>query len=452
MKESLSNLINNPDVTEERIKSTFAILKMPISKFAEEIEEYFMDEYSPEDISASKFKTVVLSFYEMIVKHFNECILNIKSINNNSKSRFIALNKLYIESETLYDKFFDVSIADYSYNEDFFIDDETDNKIKGLYEKFCIDFENKLIECSDNKKLHRLIHKKHETQKSIEDYRVILKAECEKDSAKEYYEIVNHDEKMCKFNDEIKFAKEGISSFLHLMCFEEKLKNNFNQTSADTYSKIYIKRRVHQFNLSKDDMLLYVIKPEYGLEDITVTTREIFQDIGHFVPSNKKNMENLMVAFGEYAKYELYKVIFDLCSISDIDETKAFDLYRVSQILEKVCNSVDEVCSTFANAYLHNDISYDIDYTITSTFKGKIENLFDIKTRTLFPEIVKLYNLIDEHKEEMREITQKYGNGYSPHKAEELKSRLKEVDKIKAEIISYIENRGLYEKNNISRS
>ena len=75
------------------------------------------------------------------------------------------------------------------------------------------------------------------------------------------------------------------------MCFEEKLKNNFNQTSADTYSKIYIKRRVHQFNLSKDDMLLYVIKPEYGLEDITVTTREIFQDIGHFVPSNKKNME-----------------------------------------------------------------------------------------------------------------------------------------------------------------
>lgn len=52
----------------------------------------------------------------------------------------------------------------------------------------------------------------------------------------------------------------------------------------------------------------------------------------------------------------------------------------------------------------------------------------------------------------MREITQKYGNGYSPHKAEELKSRLKEVDKIKAEIFSYIENRGLYEKNNISRS
>lgn len=234
MKESLSNLINSPDVTEERIKSTFAILKMPISKFAEEIEEYFMDEYSPEDVSASKFKTVVLSFYEMIVKHFNECILNIKSINNNSKSRFITLNKLYTETETLYDKFFDVSIADYSYNEDFFIDDETDNKIKGLYEKFCIDFENKLIECSDNKKLHRLINKKHETQKSIEDYRVILKAECEKDSAKEYYEIVNHDEKMCKFNDEIKFAKEGISSFLHLMCFEEKLKNNFNQTSADT--------------------------------------------------------------------------------------------------------------------------------------------------------------------------------------------------------------------------
>jgi asparagine synthetase A len=66
-------------------------------------------------------------------------------------------------------------------------------------------------------------------------------------------------------------------------------------------------------------------------------------------------------------------------------------------------------------------------------------------------ELEKLYPSLSR-KEREREITKKYGNGYSPHKAQELKSRLKEVDKIKAEIVSYIENRGLYEKNNISRS
>lgn len=446
MKESLSNLINDPNITEERIENTFSILKMPILKFAEEIEEYFIDEYSPEDNSASKFKIVVLSFYNMTIKCFNEYITKVNIVNNDNKDKFVSLNKLYNEAENLYSKFFDVSIADYSYNEDFFIDDETDNNIKALYENFCSVLENKLIECSDNKKLHRLIHKKHDTQRLIEDCRIALKKECEKDNSKDYYEIINSDKKISEMNNEVEFAKEGITAFLYYVSFEEYLKNKFNQASADIYSKVYIKRRVHQFDLSKNDMLLYVIKPEYSLEDITVTTKEIFQDIGHFVPSNKKNMENLMIAFGEYAKYELNKTIFRLCSIADVDETKATDLYSTSYAFENIYKSVDNVCSAFADAYLHNDISYNLDYSITSVFKTKTENLFDKKTRALFPEIIKLYDLIEKHREEMRKKCDYNDEKYSQYRAEEIKSRLNEINKIKAEIISYIENKGLSEK------
>lgn len=446
MKESLSNLISDPNITEERIKNTFSILKMPILKFAEEIEEYFIDEYSPEDNSASKFRIVVLSFYNMTIKCFNEYITKVNIVNNDNKDKFASLNKLYNEAENLYSKFFDVSIADYSYNEDFFIDDEIDNNIKALYENFCSVLENKLIECSDNKKLHRLIHKKHDTQRLIEDYRIALKKECEKDNSKDYYEIINSDKKISEMNNEVEFAKEGITAFLYYVNFEEYLKNKFNQASADIYSKVYIKRRVHQFDLSKNDMLLYVIKPEYGLEDITVTTKEIFQDIGHFVPSNKKNMENLMIAFGEYAKYELNKTIFRLCSIADVDETKATDLYSTSYAFENIYKSVDNVCSAFADAYLHNDISYNLDYSITSVFKTKTENLFDKKTRALFPEIIKLYDLIEKHREEMRKKCDYNDEKYSQYRAKEIKSRLNEINKIKAEIISYIENKGLSEK------
>lgn len=405
MKENIISLINNPEITAERIAETFRISKVDYNKMAEEICEYFSDVYSDNISHKEKFEALVNAYYDTIIRVINKTIDRIDILQSESKNKFSEIYNAKKRIDKLFDNYFEVYIADYSYHDTAFLADEKEKAIESKKEIFILTVNKKLCEFCDDADLSAIIHMRTLAKEIITNRKKELRENIVGD---EYYKVLSNDKIIHFSEDEISCYNDAIDAFLYIKSFDESYENNINEEKEKEYRKIYIKRRIHQFSFKKEEMYQYFIKPFLTFEENTSLAREVFQDIGCYIPTNGGNMKKLFYAYYDLCMYEVNKLLFLLCCCNPEHSNSA--KYLKSAILhsKEILKELRDVYYYYTNNYQSDERASNLVYGDIDNIIDKIKKHYDHKVKCLYPETVALYDKISNLYEEIEHSPSEY--------------------------------------------
>lgn len=385
-----------------------------------------------------KMKFIIFSYYNLVVAKFKEYKTQVEMLDSNNPLKFSNLFQFMKKTKQLDGDYFNVYMADITYNDTSIITDEIENEISALLEGLISALHKKLLEFeNDNEEIKNIVKQRNfnHTQANLLRNNLYEKYKSE-NKTNEYPDAINNCEeyhRMCKISN---MCDIGLYVFTKNRTFCEKIQNEHNEELVKEYSKVYIKRRVHQFTFSRDEMLQYVIKPSYGMESNANLVKEVYQDIGHFVPTHKKNMKQMLLAFEILCNYELDESFYEMCSVFDNTSDSRKRLSNAYSKAKQTLKYIEDVCDAYSYAFSYEGIVSDIESNFKQSFRNFKRNLYE-KISITIPETQPLFDKINELREEIAIESQKYGP-FEP-RGEEIHERYKIIEKIEKEIISALE-------------
>ena len=439
MKEVLQNFLKDETITADNFANKFSETNTSPINFAIELEDYIPTANNSEIENKNKTDMITSAFYQVVIDFFKRNIGIVTDIDNNDKYKYSKLSNIMKESKVLFDKYFELYLADITYNEPSIITDDVEKEIDNIYEELVKTTHKKIIAINnEDNGIKTLILKRNYHKTTAEQIRINLKSKYEAEgNINEYYNVINNN---IEYNNHFRFyniCDTGIYSFVQFKNFEESVANNFNKELSEEYFRVYVKRRIHQFTFSKDEMFQYIIKPTYDFESNANLTMEIFQDIGHFIPTHKKNMKQLLLAFKTLCEYEYNKVIYEISNIFADSEDKGASLYEVFAKANEIKKQTENVCSEYQHAYSRENISYDAKHYLEHKYFNEIKEMFDFKTQSLFPETKEYYKKIEYFREKLHSLN---SDIFSRQNDDERIKYFEEIKIIKNKILKYLQN------------
>ncbi len=395
MKENIINLITDPQITPEKIAETFAISKVDYNKMAEEIYDYFSCDYCENKNHKENFEALVNAYYDTIMRVLDKAIKRISVLVTENKNKFSEIYNAKLRVEKMMDNYFEVYIADYSYHDKAFLSNEKEEIISAKRDLFFLTLCDKICEFTNDKYFTSVVSDRKKAISNIASRKQELRGNL---SDSEYYKVLADDEVVKQLENDVSCYDKAIASFLYIKNFEESFENNVNKEDEELYRKVYIKRRIHQFTFKKEEMYQYFIRPHLTFDENTSLVREIYEDIGHFIPTHGGNMKKLFFAYFDLCIYELNKSVFSLCSLSQesSDKNKAVVLKNTRIHTEKLSKALHEIYFCFIHNYGDDEKASDLVYENFNNLISEYNTCFDHKIQMFFPETKRLYKKIDE--------------------------------------------------------
>ena len=395
MKENIINLITNPQITPEKIAETFAISKVDYNKMAEEICDYFSYNYCENKTYEHNFEALVNAYYDTVIRVFDKTICRIYELQPENKNKFSEIYNAKLRIDKMLYNYFEVYISDYSYHDVAFLSNQKEEIISDKKNLFYSTLCKKLCEFVADENLQSVVYNRDKAIESIEGRKQELHIDF---PDAEYHKVLACDEIVKQLESEISCYGKAIDAFLFIKNFEESFENNINKEDEEIYRKVYIKRRIHQFTFKKEEMYQYFIRPYLSFDENTSLVREIYEDIGHFIPTHGGNMKKLFFAYFDLCVYELNKNVFSLCSLSQesSDKNKAVVLKDTRIYTEKLSKALHEIYFCFVHNYGDDEKASDLVYENFNNLISEFNTCFDHKIQMFFPEIKRLYEKIDE--------------------------------------------------------
>ena len=380
MKTNIKKLIIDTNINAEDIRKIILSEKTDYNDVAKEICEYFFI-YSKDDSNKSKFEIIVKSYCDVILRVLEKTLCKIDMISGNDEDKFAKLFNIKQRMDTLSDNYIEVILADSAYNKTPFL--ENDTTMDKVDDVLC-SIEKKLLHFSKDMTLVSIVERKKYVNEKSAKRRYELQ-NLYKDREK-YCNALATDKTLKDATTENIYLYDAVNSYLYIKCFDENYTNNIDEDMQKRCNEIYIKRRVHQFAFTKDEMYQYIIKPYLNFEDNTMLTREIFQDVGHFVPVRLKNMKHLLYAYCKLCEYNLHKILYSLSSMSCEYNNKAIELQKCYYNLQYVYRNFEIVCSEYFNVSFTDLTPYELKDDILKPLKKKIEEIFYFEAQKSYPE------------------------------------------------------------------
>ena len=437
LKENIISLIHNPEITAERISETFSISNLDYNKLAKEICEYFSDVYSDDQSNREKFGALVNAYYDIIIRVLDKTISRIDSLQFESKIKFSEIYNAKLRFDKLFYNYYEVYIADYSYHNIVFLSDKKEKKIEDKREHFIATLNKKLSEFCNDERLSTVINMRIIAKETIANRKNEIKKDTENEQ--EYYRLIADDRIIKCAESEVSCYNDAIDAFLFIMSFDESYNNNIDEEKEKIYRKVYIKRRIHQFTFKKEEMYQYFIRPFLTFEENSSLVKEIYEDIGYFIPTHGGNMKKLFYAYYDLCLYETNKLLFSLCSTTADTPNKANCLYNAYQNSDNINKMLKDVYYRYTNNYQKDDKASELVYDSFSKITDKIKKHFNHKVKLLYPETIELYDRIEELYSKIKHSSSIF-NLFEAQTKNQNEDIYNEIDKTNATILDFVKS------------
>ena len=271
-------------------------------------------------------------------------------------------------------------------------------------------------------KLTDIVREKQEYNETLDGIkeRVMTETKEEKDYSNNLY----HDEEYQLINNMIKSVQNYMSSFIHNLYVDEKL-NCLPRNSA--FEELYPDRLFYSTQLTKDELLQYIVKPIYGIEDAHKFLKKIYDYMWEYKPDADK-MRMLTYSVLDVAEYDYHKNIMTLESISATSDRKATTLLACRNFIKTIEKILDYAKFEFGHEYERDEEFYNYIDNIANQFKHNFDIAYDRRMLLVFPNLVEKY---EEAKEELHLAYNPKGKSDEKHH--------KTYDKLMKEIKDFIE-------------
>lgn len=380
-------------MTPEKITETFAISKVDYNKMAEEIYEYFSCDYCDDKSHKENFEALVNAYYDTVIRVLDKTIHRISILQKENSNKFSELYNAKLRIDKMIDNYFEVYIADYSYHNVAFLSDEKEKMIDDNKKLFFNVLCEKIYEFNNDENIVFIISDKAKLEQNVKNRKQCLHNDLPDD---EYYKIVASDEVVKQSENKISCYDKAINAFLFNKNFEESFENHINKEDEEIYRKVYIKRRIHQFTFKKEEMYQYFIRSYLTFDENTSLVKEIYQDIGHFVPTHGGNMKKLFYAYFDLCVYEFNKNFILLCSATEENPNKSIIVKNARANADKISKALHDVYFYYTNNYRSDEKASDLVYDVFDKNVSNFDACFKHKIQLFFPEIKLLYGKIDE--------------------------------------------------------
>ena len=298
--------------------------------------------------------------------------------------------------------------------------DYNDDRMKPIRAKIS-EFENAIDNCIIKTKISDKLTEKVLNKQEIYNNICKLQNETKKETTEETYrKTLEENEEYHRLNDMYESAKNYIKScIINIRFMEEYKKFPLNKDKfAMTRTELF-----YHHNLTKDEMLQYVLKPVFGWSSAESFAKDIYGYMWEFKPDQDK-MNRFTYALMDIAKYEYNKVVMDLEYISALDNKKAFKLARCKSNIDDIVAYLGKSYSDYRDEYESDEELSEYIFNLEMDIKHKFENAYERKIKLIYPHTIKIYEKVydeitlggncKEHKDKMEHY----------HNAENLKKEI----------------------------
>ncbi len=247
-------------------------------------------------------------------------------------------------------------------------------------------FSTFIIEADLVGELTDITKEKQEYCETLSDIKIRVKKETIKE--KDYYNNLFRDEEYQLLSNMLKSAQNYMSSLVYQLYTDEKLQSLPKNSAFDS---VYPDRLFYSTDLTKDELLQYLVKPSYGIEDAGAFLKKIYNYMWEYIPDEKKMML-LTYAILDVARYDYHKNIMQLESISATDNKKATKLLNCKRFLKTIIDVLDYAKFEFGHQYERDEKMYDYIDSIENEFRHNFDDAYDRRMLLIFPDLVEKYN------------------------------------------------------------